>query len=142
MVEDGQVHRSAQHNGKPPRRNRPSRGAPPGLDHPGRLGPGVGGRQRAVRLAVVALLALGLGGCQTIRYQTGRRPAPTHVVQDIHFFMWGLIGEPVVDLDAACPQGVAEWRSDATGSDWLVDVLTLGIYNPRTVTIQCVEVSR
>jgi hypothetical protein len=52
------------------------------------------------------------------------------------------VGEPVVDLDAACPQGVASWRSDAKVGDWLLDVLTIGIYNPRTVTIQCAEVSR
>jgi hypothetical protein len=93
------------------------------------------------RLAA-ALLALGLAGCQTIRYQTGRPAAPTHVEQDIHFFFWGLVGHPVVDLDAACPQGVAAWRSDAQFTDWLVDVLTFGVYNPRTVTIQCVEVKR
>lgn len=94
------------------------------------------------RIRLVAVVALGLAGCQTIRYQTGRPAAPTHVQQNIHFFFWGLVGEPVVDLDAACPQGVAAWRSDATAGDWLLDVVTLGIYNPRTVTIHCVEVKR
>ena len=89
-----------------------------------------------------ALLLLGLAGCQTIRYQTGRAPAATHVEQDVHFFFWGLSGKPVVDLDAACPQGVASWRSDAKVGDWLLDVLTIGIYNPRTVTIECAEVKR
>jgi hypothetical protein len=93
------------------------------------------------RLAA-ALLALSLAGCQTIRYQTGRPAAATHQEQDIHFFFWGLKGQPVVDLDAACPQGVAEWRSDAKAGDWFLDVITLGIYNPRTVTIQCVEVRK
>lgn len=89
-----------------------------------------------------ALLLLGLAGCQTIRYQTGRPAAPTYVQQDVHFFFWGLLGDPVVDLDAACPQGVAAWRSDAKPVDWFLDVITIGIYNPRTVTIQCVEVKR
>lgn len=96
---------------------------------------------RRVRLAA-ALLALSLAGCQTIRYQTGRPAAPTQVTQEIHFFFWGLKGDPVVDLDAACPQGVASWRSDARFTDWLLDVVTIGIYNPRTVTIQCVEVMK
>jgi hypothetical protein len=95
----------------------------------------------ALRLAV-ALLALGLAGCQTIKYQTGRPAAPTYVEQDIHFFLWGLVGKPVVDLDPAGPHGVADWRSAAKGGNYLLDVLTLGIYNPRTVTIHCVEVSR
>jgi hypothetical protein len=94
-----------------------------------------------LRLAA-ALVALSLAGCQTIKYQAGRPAAPTHVEQDVHFFFWGLVGQPVVDLDAACPQGVAAWRSDAKGVDWLLDVLTIGIYNPRTITIQCVEVKR
>ena len=94
------------------------------------------------RIRLAAVVALSLAGCQTIRYQTGRPAAPTHVQQNIHFFFWGLVGDPVVDLDAACPQGVATWRSDATAGDWLLDVLTLGIYNPRTVTIHCVEVRR
>jgi Bor protein len=96
---------------------------------------------RRLHLAA-ALFALSLAGCQTIRYQTGRPAAPTSVQQDVHFLFWGLVGDPVVDLDAACPQGVAAWRSDAKVGDWLLDVLTIGIYNPRTVTIQCVEVSR
>jgi Bor protein len=94
-----------------------------------------------LRLAA-ALLALSLAGCQTIRYQTGRPAAPTYVTQEVHFFLWGLVGKPVIDLDAACPQGVAAWRSDAKAGDWFLDVITLGIYNPRTVTIQCVEVKR
>jgi hypothetical protein len=89
-----------------------------------------------------ALLALGLAGCQTTRYQTGRPPAPTQVQQEIRFYFWGLAGDPVVDLDAACPQGVGAWRSDARGGDWFMSLLTIGIYNPRTVTIQCVEVAR
>ncbi len=94
------------------------------------------------RRLAAAMLGLSLAGCQTIKYQTGRPAAPTHVYQDVHFFFWGLVGKPVIDLDAACPQGVAAWRSDAKPGDWLLDVLTIGIYNPRTVTIQCVEVKK
>ncbi len=48
----------------------------------------------------------------------------------------------MVDLDAACPEGVARWRSEARASDWFADVFTLGVYNPRTVTVECAEVSR
>jgi hypothetical protein len=96
---------------------------------------------RRSRIAA-ALVALSLAGCQTIKYQTGRTAAPSYVEQDVHFWFWGLVGKPVVDLDAACPQGVAAWRSDAKGGDWLLDVLTLGIYSPRTVVIRCVEVKK
>jgi hypothetical protein len=91
---------------------------------------------------LLALAALGLAGCQTVKFDAGRAAAPTHVQQDIHFWLWGLVGDPVVDLDAACPGGVASFRVDSKAGDWFVDVITLGIYAPRTVTIQCVEVKR
>ncbi|MCM2332389.1 MAG: Bor family protein [Anaeromyxobacteraceae bacterium] len=94
------------------------------------------------RLAFAAAAALALAGCQTIRYETGRPASPRHVEQQVHFWFWGLSGRPVIDLDAACPEGVARWRSEARAGDWLVDVLTLGIYNPRTITVECAEVSR
>lgn len=95
---------------------------------------------RSVALSVAAALAL--AGCQTIRYETGRPVSPRHVEQQVRFWFWGLAGKPVIDLDAACPEGVGRWRSEATAGDWFVDVITLGIYNPRTVTIECAEVSR
>jgi hypothetical protein len=95
--------------------------------------------RRPLLLAAALLLA----GCQTIRYDTGRPASPRHVVQPVHFWLWGLVGQPVVvDLDAACPDGAARWRSQATAGDYLADVLTLGLYNPRTVTIECAEVAR
>jgi Bor protein len=95
---------------------------------------------RPVVLAAAAALAL--AACQTIRYEAGRPASPRHVELQVHFFFWGLSGKPVIDLDAACPEGVARWRSEATAGNWLVDVVTLGIYNPRTITIECAEVSR
>ncbi len=87
-----------------------------------------------------ALLA---AGCHTIKYDTGRKPSPRHVEQKLHFFAWGLGNQPAtVDLDAACPEGVARWESGASGGDWFLSVVTLGIYSPRTVIIECVEVAR
>jgi hypothetical protein len=96
--------------------------------------------QRA-RLAL-AIAALALAGCQTVRFQAGRQPAPTHVQQDAHYFLWGLVGEARVDLDAACPNGVAAFRVEARTGDYLLDVITLGIYSPRTISIECAEVKR
>jgi hypothetical protein len=91
--------------------------------------------------AVVACLAL--AACHTIRYDTGRAASPRKVERTIHFTFWGLGNQPaVVDLDAACPEGAARWRSESTAGDWLLSVVTIGIYAPRTVTIECVEVAR
>jgi len=94
------------------------------------------------RALAATLLALALTGCHTIRYDTGRPPSPRHVEQKVHFFFWGLRGKPVIDLDAACPEGAARWKSQSTFGDWLLDVVTLGIYGPRTVVIECAEVAR
>ena len=92
---------------------------------------------------VVLLCAAGLlSGCHTVRYQTGRPASPRKVEQTHHFYFWGLKGKPVVDLDAACPEGVARWSSQSTAGDWFASVLTIGIWSPRTVVIECAEVSR
>jgi len=98
-------------------------------------------RRRAAAPLALAL-ALAASGCHTIRYDAGRPPSPRHVERTVHFFFWGLAGKPVVDLEAACPEGVARWRSGATFGDWLADVVTLGIWGPRTVVVECAEVAR
>ena len=51
-------------------------------------------------------------------------------------------GKPVIDLDAACPEGVARWTNKSDALDWLASVATLGIWSPRTVIIECAEVAR
>jgi hypothetical protein len=100
-------------------------------------------RRPPALLALLALCAAGLlAGCHTVRYQTARPASARHVEQKHHFFFWGLKGKPVVDLDAACPEGVARWTNHATPGDWLASVVTLGVWSPRTVDIECAEVSR
>lgn len=96
-----------------------------------------------LRTAAAALCAAAaLAGCHTVRYQTGRPASPRKVEQTHHFFLWGLVGKPVVDLDAACPEGAARWSNHSTAGDWLASVVTLGLWSPRTVTIECAEVAR
>jgi hypothetical protein len=95
------------------------------------------------RRALAAALCLALCACHTIRYDTGRPASPRKVERTVHFFFWGLGGQPAkVDLDAACPEGAARWKSGATFGDWLGEVLTLGIWAPRTIVIECAEVAR
>jgi len=100
------------------------------------------GRLPPVRRALALCALLALSGCHLIRYDTGRQAGPRHVDITVHFFFWGLKGGEVVDLDDACPEGVARWESRATFGNWLVDVLTLGVYGPRTVHIECEAVAR
>jgi len=91
------------------------------------------------RLAITCLTILALGGCHVARFDTGRPASPSVVTVPVNFFAWGLVGEPVVDLDAACPEGVARWQNRATLVNALSELVTVGIWSPRTVIIECAE---
>lgn len=91
------------------------------------------------RIALVSFAALALAGCHVVRYDTGLPASPRVVTVPVNFYVWGLVGDAVVDLDAACPDGAARWQSQATPVDAILDVVTLGIWSPRTVTIECAE---
>jgi hypothetical protein len=91
------------------------------------------------RLALASLLLLTAAACHVVRYDTGRPASQRVVAIPVNFFVWGLIGDHVVDLDAACPEGAARWQNRATPVNALIDFVTLGIWSPRTVTIECAE---
>jgi len=38
-----------------------------------------------------------------------------------------------VDLHAACPEGASSWQNQQSFGDLLFNLVTLGIYSPRTV---------
>ena len=91
------------------------------------------------RTLLVPLAALALAGCHVVRYDTGRPASQQVVTVPLNFFLWGIVGDRVVDLDAACPDGAARWQNQATAGDAFIDVFTVGIWSPRTVKIQCAE---
>lgn len=91
------------------------------------------------RLVLASLAALALAGCHVVKYDTGRPVSPRVVTIPVNYFFWGLAGRPVVDLDAACPEGAARWQNKATFGDAFLDVITVGIWSPRTVLIECAE---
>lgn len=47
-----------------------------------------------------------------------------------------------MDLDQACPEGVAGVESGATFPQWLAQVVTVGLWAPRRVVVRCAEVAR
>lgn len=94
------------------------------------------------RAALLAAMALGLAACHTVRYDAGRPASHRRYETTVHFFLWGLAGRPVVDLDAACPEGVARFRNEAGAPHWLAEVATLGLWSPRRVVVECAEVAR
>jgi len=91
--------------------------------------------------ALVAATLL-LASCHMVRYDAGRPASHRRYETTVHFFFWGLAGKPRVDLDAACPEGVASFRNEAGALDWIAEVATLGIWAPRRVVVECAEVSR
>lgn len=91
------------------------------------------------RLALVTFAVIALAGCHVVKYDSGRPPGPRVVKIPLNFYLWGLVGNRVVDLDAACPGGAARWENRATTTDAIIDVITAGIWSPRTVTVECAE---
>lgn len=91
------------------------------------------------RTLLASIAALALAGCHVVKYDTGRPPGPRVVKIPLNFYLWGLVGERVVDLDVACPAGAARWENRATAGDAIIDVITVGVWSPRTVTVECVE---
>jgi hypothetical protein len=94
------------------------------------------------RRAILAGAALALAACHTVRYDAGRPPSARRYESTVHFYLWGLVGAPRIDLDAACPEGVARFRNDAGALHWLAEVATLGLWCPRRVVVECAEVAR
>ena len=92
---------------------------------------------RKRRVIFVIAAALMLGGCYTVRYTYGKNPDGAHHEEGATFFLWGLVGEKMLNLDTICPQGVARWQNQATFLDGFLSVITLGIYEPRTITVEC-----
>lgn len=94
------------------------------------------------RRALLAAAALGLAACHTVRYDAGRPASQRRYEATVHFWFWGLAGRPRVDLDAACPEGVARFRNEAGVLHWIAEVATLGVWSPRRVVVECAEVAR
>jgi hypothetical protein len=96
---------------------------------------------RRLALALLSGALLLLPGCaHRYEFLTGR-PAGTHrVSKTVHQGLYGWAGnDAVFDLDAACPEGVAELGSRIEFLDWLPTFLTLGLYTPRTAYAVCAQ---
>ena len=92
------------------------------------------------RRALAALAALSLAACShAVRYDAGRPPSQRRWEKTIHFWAWGFQGDGRVDLDAACPEGVASFYSETATGGWLAQVLTLGFWSPRRVVVVCAD---
>jgi hypothetical protein len=87
---------------------------------------------------LVGLVSLVLAtGCYTVRFQSTLPPGGAKFEEKGHFFLWGLVGEKEVDLKKLCPAGPSRWQNQQTFVDGLIGTVTLGIYIPRTIDVEC-----
>ena len=99
-------------------------------------------KSKLVTISVVLLLAVILStsaACyrHTINFGDG---APTgELLYDHweHFWIVGLIGDKVLDVEQICLSGNATIESRQTFLNGLVAALTSGIYTPRTLRLRC-----
>lgn len=54
-----------------------------------------------------------------------------------HLFVLGYVGERDLDLSRECPAGVASFSESWSWQDVGLTVASVGVYSPRTLTIQC-----
>ena len=93
---------------------------------------------RTARSLLAALIACAaLSGCFTVRYETRLPEGGPTKQEHAPFFLWGLAGHQDVDLDELCPGGAHAWKNGASTGDVLLSIVTLGIYAPRTIEVEC-----
>jgi len=90
-------------------------------------------------MAAVLAALIGSAGCYKATFI--RDPSAVKTVEGdqwLSFFLWGLVGEPTVDVTEFCAKGrVAEVQTRGDFLTGLVSFLTLGIYWPRKVIVTC-----
>lgn len=91
-------------------------------------------KSRAI-VALVALLGL-TSGCWRVHY-TSDLPRGITYVQSEHYFLYGLLGETLVDVRRLCPDGAADIVRYAGPIDVLLWMVTIGIYTPAKHAITC-----
>jgi hypothetical protein len=101
------------------------------------------------RTVLAALAAVALSACYTVRYE--RRSALAEQGAPRESWHHGLVGGTLlvsapVDLQRACPDGVAAVQSRVTFVNWLLQVVTSGgglallwapLWEPTTVSVTC-----
>lgn len=90
-------------------------------------------RQGANAFAAVVLLVLGAGCERTEVVLRHRLPDGVTYERRVDTFAHGLIDGAAIT--APCEPAVIETRR--TAGDWLVGLMTIGVYTPRTVRVTC-----
>lgn len=72
-----------------------------------------------------------------MRFELQALPHEDVVRERKSFWFWGLTPTIVVDVSEKCPTGIVAIREQTTFLDGVYEVLTLGIWSPRSSYYYC-----
>ncbi len=91
---------------------------------------------------VLILGAVLLSGCYHATVDTGRTPSGQVVEEQwAHGFVYGLVPPSTVEVAQQCPNGIAKVETQLSFLNQLVSALTIGIYTPMEISVQCAAAS-
>jgi hypothetical protein len=90
---------------------------------------------------LVLFVALAATGCYTTTMRSGKPVGEAPLAADDRWHSGFLGGTQEAsgpyDLSQLCPDGWAEIRTKTSFGNGLVELLTVGVYNPQTVDVKC-----
>jgi len=90
-------------------------------------------------LLLTALVALA-SGCYRQVVNTGRAPSTTTINKAwTATWAWGLVPAQAIDVTQQCAGGIATVETQLTVPNWFAQLVTIGIYSPRSVTVTCAQ---
>lgn len=89
-------------------------------------------------LALAGVTMFG-SGCYhiTMTSDASVEPIPAYDRGFKSFFLLGLIGTGDIDVNAICPAGIARYEEQLTVGNFIVTVLTFGLYSPLKTQLWC-----
>jgi hypothetical protein len=95
----------------------------------------------SLRWSKLVMCALALPGCYTTTVSSGKPAARASVAYDEKWHSGVVYGIAELsgpyDLEAICPQGWSEIKTETSFLNGFVDAVTSGIYNPQNITVRC-----
>jgi hypothetical protein len=89
----------------------------------------------------LVVFALALPGCYTTTVSSGKPAARASVAYDEKWHSGVVHGIAELsgpyDLEAICPHGWSEIKTETSFLNGFVDAVTYGIYNPQNITVRC-----